>query len=76
MFECMHLLNGLHHGCVWVFGIYCDDMSHVVCVCCIGGKGEGVIVLEREVDGTCHWLNGCAHHWRDHHMDTIYVVWM
>ena len=42
----------------------------------MGGKGEGVIVLEREVDGTCHWLNGCAHHWRDHHMDTIYVVWM
>ena len=23
-----------------------------------GGKSEGVIVLEREVDGTWHWLNG------------------
>ena len=33
---CMHLLNGLHHGCDWVFGICCDDTSHMVCVCCDG----------------------------------------
>ena len=31
---CMHLLNGLHHGCVWMFGICYDDTSYVVCVCC------------------------------------------
>ena len=24
----------------------------------MGGKSEGVIVLEREVDDMCHWLNG------------------
>ena len=39
------------------------------------GNSGGVIVLEREVDGTWHWLNGWAHYWRDHHMNTICGVW-
>ena len=56
---CMHLLNGLHLGCVLVFSIWCNDTSCMVCVSVVvGGKSEGVIVLEREVDDMCHWLNG------------------
>ena len=31
---CVHLLNDLHHGCICVFGICCDDNSHMVCICC------------------------------------------
>ena len=42
----------------------------------MGGKSEGVVVLERGVDGTWHWLNDWARHWRDHHMNTICVWWM